>query len=178
MPANSTPLTGPKSGITPPGPVTATASSPIASSTTGPMTGLAPISCANSSRRRSIKRPSPSGLGLLNRTLVTVYVVPAPNRDTVGLSISEVTKALPEAARNNGYAAVEITTRNAPSASAANSVGCRRRDAGALRQTGLPRGRARIRVPVVVVVVANRAPSGPPGQIRSAGPRRLVGKDT
>ena len=100
---------------------------------------------------------------------MTVYVIPPPNRVTVGLSISEFTSALPEADRNNGYAAVEITTRNAPSASAANSVGCRRRDTGALRQTGLPRACRRVRVPVVFVVVANRARSVPRGS---------TGKDT
>jgi hypothetical protein len=68
------------------------------------------------------------------------------------LSISEFTSALPEADRNNGYAAVEITTRNAPSASAANSVGV----AGGIREL--------------------YARQGCPAPARGSGSRRLRGR--
>jgi hypothetical protein len=42
---------------------------------------------------------------------------------TVGSSIAERTSAPPEAERNSGYAVVDTTTRNAPSAKAAKSDG-------------------------------------------------------
>ncbi len=81
-------------------------------------------------------------------------MIPAPNGVTVGSSIAEATNALPDAERKSGYATVDTTTRNAPSASAANSDGCRSSDAGAFRHTGFPpcsRGAARCRSVVVVM---------------------------